>query len=80
VSEYRGELDEADCRVREPEGHDVPEDDGEARLIELSSSSSVEALRDSSGLLEAEPLRIPLLDAGLSDKEAVLLCLNVKSV
>jgi hypothetical protein len=37
-------------------------------------------LRDSSRLLEAEPLRIPLLDAGLSDEEAVLLGLNVKSV
>jgi DNA polymerase (family 10) len=41
LREDRGELDEADRRVREPEGHDVPEDDGEARLVELSSSSSV---------------------------------------
>jgi hypothetical protein len=77
VSEDRGELDEANCSVREPEGHDVPEDDGEARLVELSSATRVQVLRNGDRLFEFEPLRDSFFEAGLSDEESVLLGLSI---
>ena len=63
--------------MREPEGHDVPEDDGEARLVELSSATRVQVLRDGGRLFETEPLRAPFFEAGLSDEESVLLGLSI---